>query len=98
MRTPWKPPTDLYEPTISSLFPFGHVNPIMDIEIIAHSYPTTSQSIKCPYPSGREQNKNTDKNISPFHLVNFSSSQLTRIVTLFIFFNNKNVGRRAITS
>jgi hypothetical protein len=30
-------------------------------------------------------------NISPFHLVNFSSSQLTPIVTLFIFFNNKTL-------
>jgi hypothetical protein len=34
-RTPWKPPTDLYEPTISSLGPIGHVNPFLDVKLIS---------------------------------------------------------------
>jgi hypothetical protein len=32
-RTPWKPQTDLCEPTISSLGPTGHLNPFMDIKV-----------------------------------------------------------------
>jgi hypothetical protein len=43
----------------------------------------------------QDNNPNQHKNISPFHLSNFSSSLLTPIVTLFIF-NIKNNGRRAI--
>jgi hypothetical protein len=50
MRTPWKPPSNLYELAISSLSPTVHVNPFVDIEIIAHSYPTASRSIKGPLP------------------------------------------------
>jgi hypothetical protein len=48
-------------------------------------------AIKGPYPSGRGH-----KNISPFYLVNFSSSLFTPIVTQFIF-NTKNIARKAIT-
>jgi hypothetical protein len=33
MRTPWKPPTNLYELTILSLGPTGHVNPFMDAKV-----------------------------------------------------------------
>jgi hypothetical protein len=34
-RTAWKPPINLYKPTISSLGPTGHVNPFMDVKIIS---------------------------------------------------------------
>jgi hypothetical protein len=96
MRTLWKPPTDLYEPTISNLGPTDHVNPFMDIEIIAHSYPTASRSIKGPLPFRQGAELEQTQEHCPFHLVNFSSSLLTPTVTLLVF-NIKNAGCRAIT-
>jgi hypothetical protein len=89
MRTPWKPPTDLYESTILSMGPICNVNPFVDIEIIAYSYLTASWSIKDTLPFRQGTERGNNKNISPFHVANFLSSQLTPIVALLIFFNTK---------
>jgi hypothetical protein len=35
MEMPWKPPTKLYELTISSLNPTGHVNLLLDVKLIS---------------------------------------------------------------
>jgi hypothetical protein len=35
MRTLWKSPTDLYEPTFSSLGPTGHVNLLLGVKVIS---------------------------------------------------------------
>jgi hypothetical protein len=34
-ENPWKPRTDLYKPTISSLGPTGHINPFQGVKIIS---------------------------------------------------------------
>jgi hypothetical protein len=63
----------------------GHVNPFMDIEIISLYLSSHLPAIKGLLPFMQEGHKN----ISPFHLVNFLSSQLTPIITLFIFNTKK---------
>jgi hypothetical protein len=35
MTTPCKPPANLYESTISSLGPTGHVNPFLDVKVFS---------------------------------------------------------------
>jgi hypothetical protein len=47
-------PTNLYEPTISSLGPTGHVNLLLDVKIISSSFSDRCDGLqKAPYPSGR---------------------------------------------
>jgi hypothetical protein len=74
--------------------PTGHVNLIVDIKIINLYLSSCPSAIKGPIPFRQRK----IKIFPPFHLTNFSSSQVTPIVTLFILFNNKNAGRRTITS
>jgi hypothetical protein len=50
MRTPWKPPTDLCELTISSLGPTGHVNPVMDVKVNSSLLSDRLPVYKSPLP------------------------------------------------
>jgi hypothetical protein len=65
------------------------VNPFVDIFVIDNSWQLSGHflAIKGPLPF----RQGDDKNISPLHLANISSSQLTLFITLFFFSNTKTL-------